>query len=208
MEEKNIKNNGRCYVLGEVEYFKLMGGDFAKSALLLFETKEKTREWSDYIYSFNLLVSQALETLLKSIIATRICLNKNNKSVEEIHCAIGKELRCLGHKIDNIFNEVPELKKALNIISIERSDNKFPQDEFIFTINESGKVKKFSIKNLEGIRYGSFARKRNLGANYDDGVKIFLQNLMNAVLKIQKKLIQDFDSDIGCRKYLRVGYKM
>ncbi|MFH1938313.1 MAG: hypothetical protein ABIJ60_02140 [Patescibacteria group bacterium] len=197
---KNIKNNGRCYVLGDVEYLKSMGRDFAKSALLLFKTKEKTGEWSDFVYSFNLLVSQALETLPKSIIATRICLNKNNRSIKEIHCIISKELKCLEHKLDNIFNEVPELKKELNIINIERSDNKFPQDEFIFTINESGKIKKFSIKNLEGARYGSFARKRNLGANYDSGVKKFLQNLMDVVLKIQEELIQDFDkkSKIKC----------
>jgi len=191
---KNIKNNGRCYVLGgDVGYLKSMGEDFVKSALLLFKTKEKTGEWSDYVYSFNLLVSQALETLPKSIIATRICLNKNNRSIKEIHYMISKELKCLGHKLDNIFNEVPELKKELNIINIERSDNKFPQDEFIFTINESGKIKKFSIKNLEGVRYGSFARKRNLGASYDSGVKKFLQNLMDVVLKIQEELIQDFD---------------
>jgi hypothetical protein len=194
-KNNNTKNcsNGRSSVVSEALYLECIGRDFVKSALLLYETKEQTREWSDYLYAFNLLASQALEILPKSIIAVRICLEKNCKPIEEIRCSIKKELGCLGHKLDNIFNEVPELKKALNISNIERFNDTGFVDEFIFTINESGKEKKICIKNLEGARYGAFANKKNYSADYNKNTVDFLKNFMEKAGEIRVDIIEKFD---------------
>lgn len=181
---------GRNQVVGEVMYLEMMGHDFVKSALLLFDTKEKTTEWSDYVYSFNLLASQALEILPKSLIATRICLEKNNKPIKEIRNTINRELECLSHKLDNIFNEVPELKKSLNISCVERFNHAEFVDEFHFTV--SGK--KIMIKNLEGARYGAFARNKNLSSNYDKNAVDFLKKLSEKTAEIRAGMINEFDN--------------
>ena len=198
MENKNLANNGRCHMIGRVMHLETIGGDFIKSALLLYETKERTHEWSDYIYTFNLLASQALEILPKSIIATRICLEKNHKSIEEINCAINRELECLSHKLDNIFNEAPELKKALSISNIERFNTEFV-DEFCFTINKSSKEKKICIKNLEAARYGVFAREKDIISNYNKDTVDFLKNLMTKTAEIRIGIIKEFDNKSGIK---------
>ncbi|MEK7564817.1 MAG: hypothetical protein AAB501_01095 [Patescibacteria group bacterium] len=183
-------SNGKNHVVGEVLYLEIMGHDFVKSALTLFNTKETTREHSGYVYSFNLLASQALEILPKSIIATRICLKENNKPIEEIRNAISKELSCLGHKLDNIFNEVQELKKILGISAINRVNSADFVDEFRFTV--SGKI--IAFKNLEGARYGAFAKNKNFSSNYDINASNFLKNLSEKTAEIRVNMINAFDN--------------
>lgn len=206
-ESKKSRNNGRCYVVGEIYHVEHMGKDFVKSALLLYKTIGQNSGSSDYFDSFNLLMSQALENLPKSIIATRIALLKNNKSIEEIHCAINKELGCLGHKLDNIFNEVPELKKTLNIINIERVNNTISGDifvdEFRFTIKDSSRKEKvLRIKNLEAARYGVFARNKDVGFTLNYNIKDmanFIKNLVKEVGETKVKMINQFDTKFGIK---------
>lgn len=196
---KSMKINfaGRSNVVGKVlGCLEYAGLDFVDAALSLYEIKEQTRDWSRFVYSFNLLASQAVELLPKSVIATRICLEKNNKSSEEIHCAINKELGCLGHKLDNIFNEVPELKKVLDISNIERFNSGGFVDEFRFTINGSGNATEVCIKNLEGARYGAFAKNPNFSSSYYKSTVDFLKNLREKTVVIRVAMIQKFD-----RKY-------
>ena len=184
------KNSDGCnQVIGRAMYLERIGCDFVKSALLLFDTKEKTREHSDYIYSFNLLASLALEILPKSITATRICLVENHKSSKKICNIINKKLVCLGHKLDDIFEAEQGLKKALNISNIERL-NTGAVDEFHFTVSSE----KIVIKNLEGARYGAFARNENFGAGcYDKNTISFLENLLKETTKIRSDMVKKFD---------------
>lgn len=193
------RSAGRSSVVGEVCYLETQGRDFVDAALFLYETKEQTCDWSRFVYSFNLLASQAVELLPKSIIAIRICLKKNNKSRQEIKCAINKELGCLGHKLDNIFNEVPELKKALNIFNVTRFNKGGFVDEFRFIVNNSGKTEEICIKNLEGARYGAFAKNPNFSSSYYKSTVTFLENLREKTLKIRVAMIQKFDKK---KKYL------
>lgn len=196
------KNNGRDHVVGLAVSLEFIGHDFARSALLLYESSKQTNDWGKHIYSFNLLASQALEILPKSLIATRISLKNNNKSTEEIQCVIEKELSCLGHKLDNILNEVPELKEALKISNITRVNGSILKDVFIdefrFTINDSGKEKEIHVKNLEGARYGMFARNKDLGGSLIkdmENMADFLNNLMNKIVEIRVSFINQFDKD-------------
>lgn len=201
MKIKNIKNNGRCHIIGEVSYLEHIGRDFVKSAFLLYK-KNGDRGSGDYFNTINLLASQALELLPKSLIATRICLDKNNKSLEEIRCAINKELGCLGHKLDNIFNEVPELQKILTVSKIKRVNSSGFIDEFRFTVGNPKNRKQIRIKNLEGARYGLFASNKDIGGNSPRDIANitgFLKNLMDKTAKIRVKMINDFDTKFGVK---------
>jgi len=193
------ESNGRNQVIGEVMYLETIGSDFVKSATLLHANNDGGS--GDYLNTINLLASQALELLPKSLIATSICLNKNNNPVAEIHRAINKKLGCLGHEIDDICDEVPELKTALGIIKIERINGKTHKeafvDEFRFTINNNSVVNKIiRIKNLEGARYGLFARNKDIGGNsHRDMQNIidFLNKLSEETANIRVKMINEFD---------------
>jgi|GEM_PF-7061977 len=197
-------NNGRDTAVGYVMMsLESHGCDFVRSALALNEAANKGINWStNYVHSFSLLASQATELLLKSIIATRICLENNGKPTKEILLTINKKIKPLLHQLDKIFNEVPELKKALKISNIRKYnanvDKDLLVDEFRFTIELDGEQKEISIKNLEGARYGVLAAKKDLGGYSQintKGVANFLEKLMDKTIKMRANIIQKFDQN-------------
>lgn len=197
------KSKGRNQVIGEVYYLELIGHDFVKSASVLLEKNNEQGGSGTHFSTINLLASQALELLPKSLIATSICLNKNNNSLEEIRRAINKKLACLGHELDDILEEVPELKIALDVIKVERINSKTNKDaiidEFRFTIkNDSGGEKMIRIKNLEAARYGLFAKNQDIGGNSKIDIKNivnFVEKLSKETIKIRAKMINEFDKN-------------
>ena len=130
-------------------------------------------------------------------------MKKNNESLEEIRRAINKKLGCLGHELDDIFDEAPKLKEVLNIIKVKRINNKTNKDVFIdefrFIIeNDSGDKKTIRIKNLEASRYGLFAKNRDIGGNSSDDMKnivYFLNKLFEETGNIRAKMINEFDKN-------------
>lgn len=204
------ESKGRNQVVGEVCYLEFIGHDFVKSALVLLENNNEQGGSSTHWNTINLLASQALELLPKSLIAIRICLKKNNKSLEEIHGAINKKLTHLGHKLDDIFKEVPELKTALNIVKIKRINSKVNKDgkvkkdviidEFHFTVkNDFGNKNIIRIKNLEAARYGLFAQNPDIGGNFVgdmENIVNFVKKLSEETNKIRASMITEFDKNI------------
>ena len=191
------KSNGRNQVVGEVMYLEFIGRDFIKSATLLYKENSNSRGSGDYFSTISLLASQALELLPKSLIAISICLKENNKSIDEIRCAINKELGCLNHKLDSIFNELPELRRALTISKIKRVNSTGFIDEFRFTVGSPKARKLIRIKNLEAARYGMFARNKDVGGNSFKDIKNiidFLEKLLDKATEIRAKMINDFDA--------------
>ncbi len=91
---------------------------------------------------------------------------------------IDGSFRKVGHNLEKIFNEVEDLKNLLNIISVEVVSNEFVSD---FKLNmQSGEV--FSFKELESVRYGSFAKNTNIMNGFlFQGQFEFLQNLSKIV---------------------------
>ena len=197
---------GRNQVVGGVLYTEFIGHDLIKSISILLEENKKQSGSGIYFNTINLLASQALELLPKSLIATSICLNKNNDSPEEIYRAINKKLSCLNHDLDDIFDEVPELKKVLGIIKIEKVNKKTKNnkdiyiDEFRFTLKNNGMIR---IKNLEGARYGLFAKNIDIGGNsiHDiEQISAFLNKLSVETGKIRAEIINRFDEKQKSKK--------
>ncbi len=192
---------GRNQVVGEIGYLEYIGHNFVKSAKVLFE-KSQEQGGGDYFTSINLLTTQALELLPKSLIAINICLQKNNDPLQEIHNVINKRFKCLGHNIDDIFNEpeISELKNVLGITNIKRINNKTDNDVFIdefrLTVKNNPNEKVIRIKNLEATRYGLFAKNVDGGGNSPGDMKdivSFLGKLSSEVEKVRIKMIKAFD---------------
>ncbi len=191
---------GRNQVIGEVGYLEYIGHDFVKSAKELLEKNEQGS--GGYFASINLLATQALELLPKSLLATSICLVKNNDSLQEIRRVINKRFKCLGHDIDDIFNEpeISELKNVLGITNIKRINNQTDSnvfiDEFRFTVKNNPNEKVIRIKNLEATRYGLFAKNVDVGGNSSsdmEDIVSFLEKLSDEVENIRIKMIKTFD---------------
>lgn len=174
-------------VFKDIIFLEIIGHDFVHSALLLFKTNRSV-QLLDYICSFNLLATQALEILPKSLIAIRVCLENNNMSKEKMRNTINKKSGSFNHGLDNIFDKVPELKRSLNISSIERHKSKFI-DEFHFTVAE----KIIKIKSLEGARYGVFARNANYSFSCDENIVNFLKKISENTEKIRVNMINEFN---------------
>ena len=195
------ESKGRDQVVGEV--FEYIGHDFVKSAQLLFEENIKEGGTGKYFSSIMLLASLAVELLPKSLIAVNICLKRSSESLEDIRGAINRKLNCLGHNLDDIFCEVPELKRALKIASIKRVNNKnnanFLIDEFRLKIGAPKEQKQIRIKNLEGARYGVFAKNKDVGGVSTKDIKNvvdFLKKLSKETGRIRASMITKFDENI------------
>jgi len=198
----NNKSNGRNQVVGEASYLEFIGHDFVKSVKLLLEENNKKGGTGEYFNSIMLLASQAVELLPKSLIAVDICLKRNSESLEEIRSAINRKLSCLGHNIDDIFSEVLELKKTLKITSIKRVNNKNNAnifiDEFRIKIGAPKEKKQIRIKNLEGARYGMFAKNKDIGGYSQKDIKNvvdFLKKLSEETNKFRASMITKFDKN-------------
>ena len=193
---------GRNRVVGEVCYMESVGHDFVKSAQVLFEENNKKGGTGEYFYSINILASQAVELLPKSLIAVDICLKRNSESLEDIRSAINRKLNCLGHNLDDIFCEVLELKRSLKITSIKRVNNKnnanIVIDEFRFKVGAPKEQKQIRIKYLEGARYGMFAKNKDVGGNSTKDIENavdFLKKLSEETAKIRASMITEFDKN-------------
>ncbi len=194
---------GRDQVIGEVCYLEFIGHDFVKSAHLLFEENNEKGGTGEYFSSIMFLASQAIELLPKSLIAVNICLERNNDSLENIRGAVNRKLNCLGHNLDDIFCEVPELKKVLKIAGIKRVNNKNNAnifiDEFLFKVGAPKEQKQIRIKYLEGARYGMFAKNKDIGGNSPRDIKNivdFLKKLSEETARIRASMINKFDENI------------
>jgi len=137
----------------DIRNFKKSGEKILDSAILLKD---------EDLYSYHILVSVGFEILLKSIIAAKICLSSNRTNEDDILNEIIKELKCFGHDLEKIFNEVfkyfPQLKTNLKISQIKKIENEFLYEYRIILKNNEC----VSIKDFEGVRYQSFANKKNV----------------------------------------------
>jgi len=180
----NKKINDKKLLLVDINYFKLIGEKFLESAELL----SKQNNFQNHIYSFNLLISQAIEILGKSVIAIKILVESNESKEEILKNKINKKLISLNHKLDEIFKELPKIKSQLNIVKVELFENQFLK-EYRFEINNTDNKKSLVIiKDLEGARYGSLASSKDvLVINNSNDVLQFMNKYKEEVNRLYEK---------------------
>jgi len=178
---------------------------FASSIGFFYNTAEKFKDDTIFLKkksdnctpSFHLLSSLVVELLPKVLIALDVCLKYKNKQNQEISQddlikEISKEMNKFGHNLEKLYKNFPDLMSYLNIKDIEEYPPKAVisrRDYFVWQYNFTfiDYINPVMIKNIEAIRYGSFANKPDVATICIDDDKIidFLEKLDNYV--IQKK---------------------
>jgi len=178
---------------------------FASSIGFFYNTAEKFKDDTIFLNkksdnctpSFHLLSSLVVELLPKVLIALDVCLKYKNKQNQEISQddlikEISKEMNKFGHNLEKLYKNFPDLMSYLNIKDIEEYPPKAVisrRDYFVWQYNFTfiDYINPVMIKNIEAIRYGSFANKPDVATICIDDDKIidFLEKLDNYV--IQKK---------------------
>lgn len=150
--------------------------------------------------SFHLLSSLAIELLPKVLLSLDVCLkykNDNEKSDHDLIQEISGEMNRFGHNLERLYKNFPDLINFLGIKSIEEIPPKTAfnkRDYFVWQYNFyfSNYLNPIMIKNIEAIRYGSFASRPDVATICVDDDKIidFLKKLDIYVSQKQEEIRQ------------------
>ncbi|MEI7765656.1 MAG: hypothetical protein WCI93_03685 [bacterium] len=122
----------------------------------------KNNDFGSCTPTFHLLSSLAFELFPKVLLGYKVCLKyKDDSSVTEdiIREEISNELKKYNHNIDKLYLNFPELISFLDIKKISSFNNGFVW-EYRIELNKGNKH--IAIKDIEAVRYGSFAKKRDI----------------------------------------------
>lgn len=141
-------------VMVDVRFLWHIGNSFVKSVLELKKNEQEN------LYAVNILSTQAVELLLKSIIASSVCLEKSSADEITLKNMIDEKFRNLGHRIDMLFGAVPGIRELFMIDEIIRFNETGYVDEYRISFKNSEHILWF--KDLEGARYGSFSKNKDV----------------------------------------------
>ena len=144
-------------IMVEIRYLWTIADKNIKSVLFLNKNFSP-----DYVYSIELLSVQAVELLLKVSLASNMCCLNKDKTPEYIKDTINKTFKNHGHDIKKLFDSNKSLITKLGISHVESFNNSFVNEYRIFF--KYGKI--ICLKELESIRYGSFATKQNVANGF------------------------------------------
>lgn len=143
--QKNTNNlSPALLVLIKLRFLWQKGNNFVESCIKIADLDTKV-----------VLSTLAIELLVKSIIGTEICIQNMSETEVYIKEQIDKKFRSIGHDFEKLFNDVPELKKELDIESIKKENGMGIIDDYRIKLNNDGFPLIF--KTLEASRYGSFS---------------------------------------------------
>ena len=131
--------------------------NYKRDALII-----KNDDYGSCSPTFHLLTSLAFELFPKVLIGYQVCLKyQNDRTItdEKIREEISNEIKKYNHKIDKVYLAFPDLIKALDIKNISSFNNGFVW-EYRIELNTGNDH--IAIKDIEAIRYGSFARNRDV----------------------------------------------
>jgi len=151
VEKIDLYKNARLTLI-EIRYLWSIGNSYTQAVSSLQDTS------SNNFVSIELLSSQALEILLKSYLGSEVCIKNKEKDSKHLKLIIDKMFRGFGHNLEKLLDKDVFFKKGLEITSIEKINNGFVSDYRIKLENESI----LSFKELESVRYGSFAKNPNI----------------------------------------------
>lgn len=176
----------------DIGYLYSIARDYYHSA------KKQQETWNPQnLHSFCLLVTTSAELLLKSIIATNICLEEkdNIHSKSTIKELVVKKFKKLDHNIKKLIEESGIIQE-FSIVKIDEVKNGFVSDYRIYL--ESREV--IALKDSESVRFGSLAKDKDLAVlidphlsgniiNFLDDLEKFYIKKHREVLNIVKKKV-------------------
>lgn len=157
MPIKNDFTAAYLVFVADLGFFFKTARDYKRDALII-----KGGDYGGCSPTFHLLSSLAFELFPKVLLGYRVCLKyKDNTKIteEEIRSEINQEFKKYNHKIDMVYNALPELVRQLDIKNITSFQNGYVW-EYRIELNKGSDY--IAIKDIEAIRYGSFAKNRDI----------------------------------------------
>src|ERR1035437_11044332 len=152
-------NNTPSYLVfaADLGFFHKVARDYKRDALVI-----KNNDYSSCTPTFHLLSSLAFELFPKVLLGHKTCLkykNDSNINEEAIRKEISDEIRKYNHSLDKLYLSFPDMINYLDIKNISSFNNGFVW-EYRIELNKDNK--NISIKDIEPIRFGSFAKNRDI----------------------------------------------
>jgi len=154
---------------------------YKKGALAL-----KNDDYSSCTPSFHLLSSLVFELFPKILIGYDVCVKyKADEQVSEetIREEISNEMKKYNHHLERLYKKFPDMLKDLNIKDIVEFKNGNVWEYRVKIDN-----KEILIKDIESIRYGSFAKNRDIMTYcIDDNIIVDLLNKLEQYIENKSK---------------------
>lgn len=159
MQNIETKNYTPAYLVfaSDLGYLLRTTKNYKRDALII-----KNDEHGSCSPTFHLLTSLAFELFPKVLIGYQVCLKYQNDRTmtdEKIREEISNEIKKYNHKIDKVYLASHDLIKELDIKNITSFNNGFVW-EYRIELNTGNDH--IAIKDIEAIRYGSFASNRDV----------------------------------------------
>jgi hypothetical protein len=156
MEVKQTESKSFTVYAADLGYFEITARKYKDDALNIRESYQGT-----CTPSFHLLSSVALELFPKLLIAFEVCKkyrDNTEASEDDIRANILTEIKRFNHDLSALYNSIPDLMNHLGIEKVTEFRNGFVW-EHRFTFKDG---KNLQIKDVEAVRYGSFAKNRDV----------------------------------------------
>ncbi len=159
MSTVEINNYTPAYLVfaSDVGFFCRTARNYKRDSLII-----KNDDYGSCSPTFHLLTSLAFELFPKVLIGYQVCLKyQNDRTITDakIREEIYNEIKKYNHKLDKVYLAFPDLIKTLDIKNISSFKNGFVWEYRIELNNGNDHI---AIKDIEAIRYGSFARNRDV----------------------------------------------
>ncbi len=157
----------------DVRSFFVSGKQYAKDAALLRENSPA------YTPSFHLLSSLSFELLPKTLIGCEVCLRRKGEEGDaslsyKIREEISSEMSKFGHDIRRLYENFPDLMRAVKIEKIDAFKNGY-MSEYRIKLEDMDYL--VCIKDIEAARYKSFSKNMDIVTDCEgDGIIIGLLN--------------------------------
>ncbi len=188
MTASQNKNYTPSYTVfaADLGYYENNARRYKEGAILI-----KNGDLSTCTPSFHLLSTIAFELFAKTLLGYKVCQkNKMETNITEdaIKDEISKEMRRYMHHLGRLYKELPDMLDFMGVEDVSEVKNGFVWD-YRFKLKSCGK--EIILKDVEAIRYGSFAKNSNVMTwCVDDDEIIGLLNKAEEYVAKQKKEVR------------------
>jgi hypothetical protein len=172
MKQTNNYTSSYLVFAADLRFLHQVTKDYKRDALLI-----KNNKFNACSPTFHLLSSLAFELFPKVLLGYEVCIKyKDDFSITEevIREEIFNKIRKYNHNLDELYLSFSDLINSLDIKDIKSFDNGFVW-EYRIELNKNNKY--IAIKDIEAIRYGAFAKKRDtMTLCVNDDILIYLLN--------------------------------
>lgn len=177
------QSNNLCICISsDLNFLLLKARNYKRDAL-----KIKNGDYGGCSDGFHMLTTISLELFLKTLVAINAVKKFNDPNISSAIFidTISKSISKYGHNIDLLFRDLQELSTVLEINKVSVEKHLFAREYVI-----EFKVGLAIIKDLEGLRYGSFAKHQDKSTVcFLDKNIVYLLDVLEEYIMTQFKLL-------------------